>query len=137
MTSPSAMAPIPIRDAPQSAPSPRRRNRVSPILVAHATMFFRKPSHAGCRARRSNCSRQRRAHATLASVAGNGANSLLKHVLEALKHAGIGTVVAVPLLAAPLPFSVIKIFVPELENPDGARKRRFGARALSRALEVA
>lgn len=73
----------------------------------------------------------------LISVAGNRANSLLKHVLEALKHAGIGTVVAVPLLAAPLPFSVIKIFVPELENPDGARKRRFGARALSRALEVA
>ncbi|MNY76845.1 hypothetical protein D3C86_2165570 [compost metagenome] len=58
-------------------------------------------------------------------------------MLEALKRAGIGTAVAVPLLAEPLPFSVIKVFVPELENPDGARKRRFGARALSRALEIA
>ncbi len=73
----------------------------------------------------------------VAPVAGNTANSLLEYVLEALKRAGIGTAVAVPLLAEPLPFSVIKVFVPELENPDGARKRRFGARALSRALEIA
>lgn len=72
-----------------------------------------------------------------AAVAGNTANSLLEHVLDALKRAGVGTAVAVPLLAEPLPFSVIKVFVPELENPDGARKRRFGSRALSRALEIA
>ncbi|MGF6176375.1 YcaO-like family protein [Ensifer sp. 4252] len=71
------------------------------------------------------------------SIAGIGAISQLEQVLEALKRAGIATVVAVPLLGEPLPFSVVKIFVPELENPDGARKRRFGARALSRALEIA
>ncbi|WP_457580591.1 YcaO-like family protein [Ensifer canadensis] len=72
-----------------------------------------------------------------ARISGGGANALLVHVLEALRGAGIATIVAVPLLDAPLPFSVIKIFAPELENPDGARKRRFGARALSRALEIA
>lgn len=72
-----------------------------------------------------------------ATVAGDGARALLDHVLDAVRRAGIGTVVAVPLLSAPLPFSVIKVFVPELENPDGARKRRFGGRALSHALEFA
>ncbi|WP_082367281.1 YcaO-like family protein [Ensifer adhaerens] len=73
----------------------------------------------------------------LAWAAGKGENALLAHVIEALMRAGISTVVAVPLLAEPLPFSVVKVFVPELENPDGARKRRFGARALSHALEIA
>lgn len=72
-----------------------------------------------------------------ATVAGSGAGALLDHVMGALRRAGIGTVVAVPLASTPLPFSVVKVFVPELENPDGARKRRFGGRALSHALEIA
>ncbi len=70
------------------------------------------------------------------AFAGAGTGALLDHVVAALRRAGIGTAVAVPLLSEPLPFSVVKIFVPELENPDGARKRRFGNRALSHALEL-
>jgi ribosomal protein S12 methylthiotransferase accessory factor YcaO len=33
-----------------------------------------------------------------------------------------------------LPFSVVKIVIPELENPEGERARRFGTRALARAI---
>lgn len=72
-----------------------------------------------------------------ATVAGAGASALFDYVLDALRRAGIGTAVAVPLSSTSLPFSVVKVIVPELENPDGARKRRFGGRALSRALEIA
>ncbi|MCA1441454.1 YcaO-like family protein [Ensifer sp. IC4062] len=66
-----------------------------------------------------------------------GPDALLPFVLQRLRHAGIGPVVSVPLLGAGLPFAVVKVFVPELENPEGERKRRFGTRALSWALEVA
>lgn len=59
---------------------------------------------------------------------------LLCQVLQQLKMAGISTAVAVRLSADDLPFSVVKVFVPDLENPDGERKRRFGPRALSGSL---
>lgn len=59
---------------------------------------------------------------------------LLEHVLEALRERRIGPAIALPLSDGMLPFSVAKIFVPVLENPEGSRARRFGNRALSRAL---
>ncbi|WP_454853913.1 YcaO-like family protein [Rhizobium binxianense] len=59
---------------------------------------------------------------------------LLEHVLEALRERQVGPAVALPLSNGMLPFSVAKIFVPALENPEGGRARRFGSRALSRAL---
>lgn len=34
-----------------------------------------------------------------------------------------------------LPASVFKVFAPQLEHPDGARRQRFGPRALSRSLQ--
>jgi YcaO-like protein with predicted kinase domain len=58
----------------------------------------------------------------------------LAQTLEALQSAGIGIVAALVLSDPALPFSVVKIFIPELENPQGARARRFGNRALSKAL---
>lgn len=42
--------------------------------------------------------------------------------------------IALPLTPANLPFSVVKIFIPDLENPEGNRLRRFGQRALARAM---
>ena len=56
--------------------------------------------------------------------------------MRQLEAAGIRTVVVVPLMEGVAPFSVVKVIVPALENPDGLRKRRFGERALARALEA-
>jgi ribosomal protein S12 methylthiotransferase accessory factor len=55
-------------------------------------------------------------------------------VLGRLRAAGIVTDVSVELGGPDLPFSVVKVLIPELENPDGKRARRFGSRALSRAF---
>ncbi len=62
------------------------------------------------------------------------AAALLAHCLEKLAHAGITPVVAVPLCDASLPISVVKVVVPALENPEGARRHTVGARALSRMV---
>lgn len=63
-----------------------------------------------------------------------GVQQLLEHVLDALRARRLGPAIALPLSDGTLPFSVVKIFVPALENPEGGRLRRFGSRALSRAL---
>ncbi|WP_075292887.1 YcaO-like family protein [Pararhizobium arenae] len=63
-----------------------------------------------------------------------GIGELLEQTLDRLKAARVPRVIAVPLHSPGLPFSVVKIFIPALENPDDARARRFGPRALSRAL---
>ncbi|MDX3976411.1 YcaO-like family protein [Shinella sp.] len=62
------------------------------------------------------------------------AAALLAHCLEALAASGITPVVAVPLTDASLPVSVVKMVVPALENPEGARRHAVGPRALSRML---
>ncbi|MEH7902597.1 YcaO-like family protein [Rhizobium laguerreae] len=59
---------------------------------------------------------------------------LLQHVLDALRNRRIVSVIAVRLSENTLPFSVVKIVIPELENPEGERARRFGTRALARAI---
>lgn len=52
--------------------------------------------------------------------------------LDALKQLDLGPVIAVPLSAPGWPFAVAKILVPQLENPEGSRARRFGPRALAK-----
>ncbi|WP_042118925.1 YcaO-like family protein [Rhizobium etli] len=59
---------------------------------------------------------------------------LLQHVLEALRNKGISSVIAVRLTDDTLPFDVVKVVISELENPEGSRARRFGTRALARAI---
>ncbi|KAA0695579.1 hypothetical protein DTW90_23225 [Neorhizobium sp. P12A] len=66
----------------------------------------------------------------------HGADALLDLTLDCLKQAGVTSAIAVPLTAMDLPFSVVKVLVPQLENPDGARKRRFGERAISQQLKL-
>ncbi|MGR9498260.1 YcaO-like family protein [Rhizobium leguminosarum] len=70
-------------------------------------------------------------------VAGHGQQDLahlLQHVLDRLRNRRIASVIAVRLSDDTLPFSVVKIVIPELENPEGERAQRFGTRALARAI---
>jgi ribosomal protein S12 methylthiotransferase accessory factor len=71
--------------------------------------------------------------ATITRPAGN-ISVLLHDLLRRLRAGGIGSVIALPLTPANLPFSVVKIFIPDLENPEGNRLHRFGQRALARAM---
>lgn len=61
-------------------------------------------------------------------------HGLIEHVLDLLRKAKVPRVICVPLEAPGLPFSVVKTFIPALENPDDTRARRFGPRALSKAF---
>jgi ribosomal protein S12 methylthiotransferase accessory factor len=62
---------------------------------------------------------------------------LLDFLVERLATVGVRSVIGVPLDGNELPFYVIKMLVPDLENPDGKRKHRLGPRALSKSLELA
>ncbi len=62
------------------------------------------------------------------------AATLLIHCRARLAAAGVTRVVAVPLADAALPVSVVKVVVPDLEGPEGARRLPLGPRALSRLL---
>lgn len=70
---------------------------------------------------------------TYAAPSGDAA-ALLAHCLDLLTASRITPVVAVPLTDATLPVSVVKMVVPALENPEGARRHAVGPRALSRML---
>lgn len=63
-------------------------------------------------------------------------DATLAFLADRLQSRGIGSAIRVDLGGDDLPFSVVKVVVPDLENPDGRRKRRFGYRALSRSLET-
>ena len=60
--------------------------------------------------------------------------SMIEYVLERLREANIPSAIALRLSRDDWPFSVVKTLVPALENPDGKRARRFGARAIARTL---
>jgi ribosomal protein S12 methylthiotransferase accessory factor len=62
------------------------------------------------------------------------AAALLAYCLEKLASSVIKPIVAVPLGDASLPVAVVKVVVPALENPEGARRHAVGPRALSRML---
>lgn len=68
---------------------------------------------------------------TYAAPAGS-ASALLDWCLEKLAASGIKPIVAVPLGDGSLPFSVVKMILPALENPEGPRRHAVGPRALSR-----
>jgi YcaO-like protein with predicted kinase domain len=62
--------------------------------------------------------------------------ALRDFVLKRLTSSGVPRVVVIDLADPALPLSVVKVIIPRLESPDGNRARRFGHRALSRALEA-
>lgn len=59
----------------------------------------------------------------------------LPEMLAALRSRGIGTVLAAVLADGSDGYAVVKVIVPGLESPPGARKMRFGRRALAVMLE--
>ncbi|NTF69837.1 YcaO-like family protein [Agrobacterium rhizogenes] len=65
-----------------------------------------------------------------------GAEGLLQLTIDRLRRAGINSAIAVSLGDPSLPFAVAKLVVPQLENPAGDRKRRFGYRAISKTLQL-
>jgi ribosomal protein S12 methylthiotransferase accessory factor len=65
-----------------------------------------------------------------------GAGPLLDLTLERLRQAGINSAIALRLSDPSLPFVVAKLFVPQLENPAGERKRQIGYRAISKTLRL-
>lgn len=56
----------------------------------------------------------------------------LSATVDVLRRMGLGPIIAVPLTDPAWPFAVVKVLAPELENPEGGRAQRFGARALSK-----
>ncbi|CAN7354226.1 YcaO-like family protein [Rhizobium leguminosarum] len=73
------------------------------------------------------------AHA-LDTTLGGTIHDMLRGVIRRLTAVGITSVIAVDMNAGEKDFSVMKMLVPQLENLDGRRKRRFGPRALKRIL---
>jgi ribosomal protein S12 methylthiotransferase accessory factor len=63
------------------------------------------------------------------------AEQALQRVVERLQTKGITDIYAVDISPDWLPAAVVKVVVPQLENPDGERRQRFGGRAISRALQ--
>ncbi|MFP5078057.1 YcaO-like family protein [Rhizobium sp. YIM 134829] len=58
----------------------------------------------------------------------------LPFVLDRVRRAGIRDVYTVRLDDGRLPVAVVKVIVPALENPPGARRQTFGSRALRQVL---
>ncbi|SCX32562.1 putative methanogenesis marker protein 1 [Agrobacterium sp. DSM 25558] len=79
---------------------------------------------------------QPRSYVPLPCLAGETTlDGMLKAVIGKLEDRGIKSVITVHLNPGEDEFSVVKVLVPELENVDGRRKRRFGPRALKRILK--
>nr|QCL09601.1 hypothetical protein pC5.8a_109 [Rhizobium rhizogenes] len=68
-------------------------------------------------------------------IPGATLNDMLPGVIGKLKAVGVKSAIAVHLNPGEDDFSVAKVLVPGLENPDGSRKRRFGSRALKRIMK--
>ncbi|MEX2741750.1 YcaO-like family protein [Rhizobium mongolense] len=72
--------------------------------------------------------------ATIAPAYPPSLSQHLDYTLSALREKQIDRIIALALSDPALPFTVAKIFIPALENPEGGRARRFGNRAVSRAI---
>ncbi|WP_184399920.1 YcaO-like family protein [Rhizobium sp. BK650] len=73
------------------------------------------------------------AHA-LDTTLGGTIQDMLRSVIGRLVAVGVTSAIAVEMNAGEEDFSVVKMLIPQLENLDGRRKRRFGPRALKRIL---
>jgi ribosomal protein S12 methylthiotransferase accessory factor len=67
-------------------------------------------------------------------VAGRTMSERIALLLSMLGERRVGRVLAVDLAPGEKRFSVVKLLIPELESPDGNRRRRFGARALPKMM---
>jgi ribosomal protein S12 methylthiotransferase accessory factor len=71
----------------------------------------------------------------LPRITASCAEQALQRVVERLRTKAIPDIYAVDISPDWLPAAVVKVVVPQLENPDGERRQRFGGRAISRALQ--
>lgn len=94
-------------------------------------IFSRRADPAVLEALGSSARKQLR---DLPSLGTTSTGQSLDMVLKRLENAGIDQLFAVDLNPDWLPAAVVKVIAPQLENPDGDRHRRFGPRALSKAL---
>ena len=74
-------------------------------------------------------------HTDIPSLTVSSINHALKTLVSRLADKGVEHMLAIELAPDWLPVSVVKVIVPELENPDGARRQHFGMRALSMSLQ--
>jgi ribosomal protein S12 methylthiotransferase accessory factor len=58
----------------------------------------------------------------------------IKHLLQKLQHLDLKRLYVVRMTRPDLPFSVVKVLAPELENPPGERRLQHGVRAISSTL---
>lgn len=72
--------------------------------------------------------------ASIPELAAANAGQALERLIGTLVSHRITRLYAVDLQPDWLPASVVKVIAPQLENPDGDRRQRFGMRALSKAL---
>ncbi|WP_281407565.1 YcaO-like family protein [Neorhizobium sp. P12A] len=68
------------------------------------------------------------------TIAGTTVDEMLSSIVDRLVAVGIKSVIVIDLNPGEQAFSVAKVIVPGLENPDGRRKRRLGPRALKRIM---
>lgn len=69
-----------------------------------------------------------------APFAGVGPEELLSYVVTAVSNV-TNRIFAVDLMPSEQRLAVAKVLVPDLENPEGARRQRYGARALTKLTE--
>lgn len=74
------------------------------------------------------------APAKFETIAGTTVDEMLSSIVDRLVAVGIKSIIVVDLNPGEKAFSVAKVIVPGLENPDGRRKRRLGPRALKRIM---
>jgi YcaO-like protein with predicted kinase domain len=67
---------------------------------------------------------------------GKTLNEMLTGVISKLRTVGIKSAIIVDMNPRETEFSVAKVLVPSLENPDGRRKKRVGPRAFRRVLRL-
>ena len=60
-------------------------------------------------------------------------STYLGDILAKLRAIDVRSVIAVSLMKDDPDCAVVKVIVPDLENPSGSRRRRFGPRALKAA----
>lgn len=70
----------------------------------------------------------------LPAMTARSTEDALAQIVARLAERGIGRLYAVELAPEWLPASVVKVFAPQLEHPDGDRRIRFGSRALSKSF---
>ncbi|MDK4721010.1 MULTISPECIES: YcaO-like family protein [Rhizobium] len=94
-------------------------------------LFSRRADPAHLQLFRARCTTNLSELPTMSAVS---AQDALDRLVETLLGGGIDQLYAIELAPEWLPASVVKVFAPQLEHPDGDRRIRLGSRALSKGF---